>query len=127
MGVAPLTLPLPLPLTTLPLPLPLLTPILSLTLQWASVRWRGRPSRPTPNSTPTLTPYHSTLQVGVGALAGSTIMLLTVPWGGCIFAVELRSVRTPNPHPHPDADADPDPNPNATPSPNPSPSPSPNP
>jgi hypothetical protein len=24
--------------------------------------------------------------VGVGALAGSTIMLLTVPWGGCIFA-----------------------------------------
>ena len=27
------------------------------------------------------------MQVGVGALAGSTIMLLTVPWGGCIFAV----------------------------------------
>ena len=26
------------------------------------------------------------MQVGVGALAGSTIMLLTVPWGGCIFA-----------------------------------------
>ena len=26
------------------------------------------------------------LQVGVGALAGSTIMLLTIPWGGCIFA-----------------------------------------
>ena len=26
------------------------------------------------------------MQVGVGTLAGSTIMLLTVPWGGCIFA-----------------------------------------
>jgi len=25
------------------------------------------------------------LQVGVGALAGSTIMLLTIPWGGCIL------------------------------------------